>query len=250
MYSWKAIANGQVNVFLFRVLWKEVKCKQIGIDVVGAQLTGLHSVGGNTENKCQPRTRVCILSYDMSATGYFLTIKCASRWMKNAQRGPASCTSLDKMTFSGFFLTVYIYAQIMKRSSTILFQRHVTGCRTNLSALHFVSPVTVHKPDSAQYGSEHPKWWFHLHEPLQQRACAEQCDRSITLRSAQLHLRGPVAISRHPLQHRLRWTPHLRRVLPAVQHSQISHLDGRSTITVSLLTTAYNQRHFLSGAAG
>jgi len=86
--------------------------------------------------------------------------------------------------------------------------------------------ATVYKSGaSQQHGS---KWWLHLHQPLQQRSCSEQCNGTITLRPAQFHLRSPFSITCHPIQHRLCWPTHLWCVLPAVQYSQISHLDGKS----------------------
>lgn len=98
-------------------------------------------------------------------------------------------------------------------------------------------PVTVHKPGAAeQHGSEHPERRLHLHQPVQQRPRAEQRDGAVALRPAQLHLRRPVAVARHPVQHGLRRAAHLRRVLPAVQHSQVSHLDGKTSCPTSFLS--------------
>lgn len=114
----------------------------------------------------------------------------------------------------------------MKINNLFFIETHQRNVVSDLSCR--CSSVSVHQPGPPeQHRAEHR---LDLHQPLQQRACSEQRDCSVALRPAQLHLRCPVPITGHPIQYRLRWTPHLRRVLPAVQHSEVCHLDGKTLV--------------------
>lgn len=99
-------------------------------------------------------------------------------------------------------------------------------------------PVPVQFAEQ-QHGSEH-RQQSSLHQPLQLRAHL-QCPNALALLAAQLYLRHHVPGPRHPLQHRLPWSPPLRGDLPAVQHRQVSHLDSKlrsSTLAGEMLSTA------------
>lgn len=70
----------------------------------------------------------------------------------------------------------------------------------------------------------------HLSQPLQLRERLLICRaHPFSLLPAQLYLRGPVAGTGHPLQHRLPRPAHLPGVLPAVQYRQVSDMDSEYT---------------------
>lgn len=131
---------------------------------------------------------------------------------------------LDEANCFYFFITKF--AQNISSEASVT--EHL--CRSSPSPSS-PSSVTVHKPGAPEWhGSEHSERRLDLHQPLQQRPRAEQRDRPVALRPAQLHLRCPFPLTGHPIQHRLRRPTHLWRVLPAVQHSKVCHLDGKTRV--------------------
>lgn len=89
--------------------------------------------------------------------------------------------------------------------------------------------ATVHEPGAPkQHGPADPERLL-VHQPLQHRPRAEQRHGALALCAAQLHLRRPLTVARHPLQHRLPGPTQLRCVLPAVEHRQVRDVDGKST---------------------
>ena len=89
--------------------------------------------------------------------------------------------------------------------------------------------ATIHEPGAPeQHGPADPERLL-VHQPLQHRPRAEQRHGALALRTAQLHLRRPLTVTRHPLQHRLPGPTQLRCVLPAVKHRQVRDVDGKST---------------------
>lgn len=76
--------------------------------------------------------------------------------------------------------------------------------------------ATVHKPGAPEQHGPADSERLLVHQPLQYRPRAEQRHGTVALCTAQLHLRCPLAVPRHPLQHRLPGPAQLRRVFPAI----------------------------------
>lgn len=61
--------------------------------------------------------------------------------------------------------------------------------------------ATVYEPGAPEQHGPADSEWLLVHQPLQHRPCAEQRHGALALRATQLHLRRPLAVASHPLQH-------------------------------------------------